>query len=634
MPEPARRALLLAAADDSGGGAALRALPLAGLGVAELAAAEASGLLWLDGERLAFRHPLVRSAAYGQAPFEDRRRAHTALADALSGPADADRRAWHRAASVAAPDDDVATELAESAERGGHAAAAAALERAAGLTSDEPLRAPRLVGAAEAARLAGEADHAIELAGDGLALAADPGTAAATTAIRGAILAHRGDPGAAAADLRDAACALAASQPRRALRGALLAGESAALAGQHEHSEELARWAASLPVGEADADRALVAFMEGLAALFGGELAEAAVRFERGVELAATRRCSPGRGWARSSAATSSEAGAPSRRRWPWRASWARLRASPLPLQFLALLETVEGRFALATTDAADGFALAQESGEEGATANCRGVLAWNAAVRGREDDCRALAADALEWAAAQSARVAAESAQRALAVNDLGAGRHEAAFDRLSAIVTEARIHPGRRCLMIGDLVEAATGCGREAEARRPLADLTAWGTATGSAWAAATLGGAGVQLATDADAAEAAYVRAMEATARIELRFDRARMELRLGEHMRRARRRVQARRHLRAALDLFAEAGAAPWEARAAAELRATGEVAPQARSEHARRPDAAGAADRAHGGGGRDEPGSRRSAVPQHANGRLPPGKGVLEAQRAG
>src|SRR5690349_21490808 len=121
-------------------------------GPGALAPAEADGLLWASGERLVFRHPLVRSAAYSAATFAERRRAHAALAAALPGEADADRRAWHRAAAVEAPDAEVADELAASAERarlrGGHAAAAAALERSARLTAPDAPRARRLGGAA------------------------------------------------------------------------------------------------------------------------------------------------------------------------------------------------------------------------------------------------------------------------------------------------------------------------------------------------------------------------------------------------------------------------------------------------------------------------------------------------------
>ena len=56
-----------------------------------------------------------------------------------------------------------------------------------------------------------------------------------------------------------------------------------------------------------------------------------------------------------------------------------------------------------------------------------------------------------------------------------------------------------------------------------------------------------------------------------------DRARTELVFGEHLRRTRRRVEARDHLNAALSEFERLGAAPWAERAHRELRASGQTA---------------------------------------------------------
>ncbi len=57
----------------------------------------------------------------------------------------------------------------------------------------------------------------------------------------------------------------------------------------------------------------------------------------------------------------------------------------------------------------------------------------------------------------------------------------------------------------------------------------------------------------------------------------LDRARLQLHYGEHLRRERRRIDARVHLRAAVDGFERLGAPPWAERAGRELRATGETA---------------------------------------------------------
>ncbi len=105
-----RAALLVAAAEPDGDLARIvKALTEGGLGVSELEAAEAAGIVSLDGDRLSFRHPLMRAAAYHDASRADRRAAHRALAGTL--PPDAPSRAWHLARAAVGPDESVASAL-------------------------------------------------------------------------------------------------------------------------------------------------------------------------------------------------------------------------------------------------------------------------------------------------------------------------------------------------------------------------------------------------------------------------------------------------------------------------------------------------------------------------------------------
>ncbi len=168
LPEVTRLLLLLAAAEPTGDPALLwRAAEDLGISAWDAAApAEAEGLLTVAA-RVTFRHPLVRSAVYRAAPDADRRHAHRALAEATDPDTDPDRRTWHRAQAAARPDEDLAAELERSAgraqARGGLAAAAAFLERSAGLTLEPRRRAERALAAAQAKYQAGAFDVALRL---------------------------------------------------------------------------------------------------------------------------------------------------------------------------------------------------------------------------------------------------------------------------------------------------------------------------------------------------------------------------------------------------------------------------------------------------------------------------------------
>ena len=132
------------------------------------------GIVFLE-PRIAFRHPLIRSAVYDGATPEERQRVHDALATVADRDGDDDQAAWHRAAAVTTPEETIAADLQASAvraqRRGGYTMQAAFLTRAAELSPDPRDRALRYLAAAQAYLAAGDgplAEALLDLATPGL----------------------------------------------------------------------------------------------------------------------------------------------------------------------------------------------------------------------------------------------------------------------------------------------------------------------------------------------------------------------------------------------------------------------------------------------------------------------------------
>ena len=167
LPPSTQTILLLAAAEPSGDPVVVgRAAEALGLSLEDGEAAESAGLLQL-APVIVFRHPLIRSAIYGGAAAGERRRVHRALAATTDRATLPDRWAWHAALAAVGPDDDIAEALERSAEvarsRGGIAAEARFLQRAAELTADRRARTALQLRAAEASLRAGAVDVASTL---------------------------------------------------------------------------------------------------------------------------------------------------------------------------------------------------------------------------------------------------------------------------------------------------------------------------------------------------------------------------------------------------------------------------------------------------------------------------------------
>jgi DNA-binding CsgD family transcriptional regulator len=576
-PADTQTLLLVAAAEDTGDlGVVLRAAGALGVAPGALDRAETAGLVGVETATITFRHPLVRSAVYRGATYLQRRAVREALASVLDG----DRRAWHLAAAAVGPDEAVAAELERSAERarrrGGHAAAATAYERAAGLTAEPEPQARRLTAAAQAAWAGGRPERAKALLDRAAVLTGEPRLRAEVEHLRGSIEFACGVPSAAYATLMAGSEPVVEVDPPRAARmvteAGVIAWAAGDLPGLAEAGRRLDRW--SLPDSRA-------MLIVGLGSFLGGETARATELLREGVGSAEKSDDPQAVGFA---AACAMFAGDDARALTLFDRAAARARAAgavttlPVVLAPMASLEMWTGRFASAAAHASEGLRLARETGQDNPACHLRAVLAWIAAVQGRPEECRDLATDALALAIGHRLGPQAAIASWALAVLDLGGGRPDEAYSRLEAL-TGAGPGEGHAIVKVfaaADLVEAAMRTGRQDRAGPALAALEAWTGHVGSAWSRALVARSRALLA-PAEEVDALFTTALAEHAGGGRPFDAARTALLYGESLRRRRRRAEARTHLRAACEAFERLGAVPWAESARTELRATGETA---------------------------------------------------------
>jgi DNA-binding CsgD family transcriptional regulator len=249
----------------------------------------------------------------------------------------------------------------------------------------------------------------------------------------------------------------------------------------------------------------------------------------------------------------------------------------PETLGLRALIAMWERRLTDAAADADEAVRLADDIGAGNARALPVTVLAWLAGLRGDEAQCRHHADEVLALSLERGLALPAGLATWALAELDLAAGRWDEALLRLTAIeeVRPGFGHPFLPVLSSWDRVEAAVHAGRADVVERALERFAPWAEIAAAPWAAPVLADCRA-LAAAPGAADAHFEAAIAAVDRAGP-LDRARIHLHYGEYLRRERRRIDARLHLRAAFDGFEWLGAAPWAERAARELRATGEKA---------------------------------------------------------
>ena len=593
LPEQTQAALLLAAVAD-GPDLSAAASHGAGPDARALAPAEQLGLVRVDRTGLRFSHPLVRSAIYHSAPFARRAAAHRELASAL--PDQPDRRAWHLAAAALHPDEQVASLLeataAQAQRRGGAAAAALALERAADLSPEPADQARRLVAAASAAVPTGQGDWVQELANRALAVTADPGLRLAAR--------------------HDAAWALAWSGRRTAALSALIS-----VAEQAARDQPALAWDA---LGSA----ATVAYQSGVPA------SRQAVSRVLGL-LERQGPPPPGldvnvlRLWIRASADPIAGRdqllpylrtilGSPIEEPSLWRvasAAWLldesdlaitlledamqRLRApgvrgtsgGSLTVLGWAYIDT--GRWDEALEVAAEAAGLAEANQMELIAASADVITATVLALRGDSAAARRHADRALAAVDPAECGLVAARARRALGVAALADGSYLQAFTQLRGLFSDdgTPLHNYASYLGVADLAAAAVRACRRLEGchviEHALSHLDGGASARLEQLIARARG-----ILAGPDAAEAQFGTALADPAGDQWPFERAQLRLDYAEWLRRRRRINDAKPVLTEALATFRRLGARSWAQRAQAELRASGVAVTGAPAE----PDALG------------------------------------------
>ncbi|MEU8894221.1 AAA family ATPase [Nocardia sp. NPDC048505] len=573
LPVATRTLLLVAAAAGTDELAVvLRAGETLGAGVGDLQAAADAGLAHTDGRTVGFRHPLLRSAVYQGAPLAQRLAVHAALAATRTAPEDADLRAWHLAAAATGPDEKTAAALEDSADRArrrsGYSGAVAAYERAAGLSTDPVARVRRLVAAAETAGEAGQLARAQVLAERAAAQTADPLLRARLDLVSATAEFGAGKPQSAHHRLLDGAAAVRALDPVRATRMLGQAVHTAWYLGARELDEVAAQLSAvPLPDGEplTPISRYTVAAMTGRYTVDLRAAAAAARRNGADSPRDLVQMCGTGLVVGQDDQVTelARELIAECREQ-------GRLALLPTLLFFRAEAEVALGRPTEARLAATEGLRIASDIGQAHWVSQQAACLAYLAALEGAEQQCRALAGQALAEELGGADAPGATWTHAALGLLELGQGKVDSALGRFELLAVEPAAHHVIGLRTLPDLLEAAVRLGAAERAGDALERLETWAANSAQPWVAALAHRCRALTAPDSSA-ERHFRSALELGGRP---FEQARTQLLYGEWLRRARRKVDARTQLQPALETFDRLAATPWADRARTELAALG------------------------------------------------------------
>ncbi|MBZ5739491.1 helix-turn-helix transcriptional regulator [Nocardioides mangrovi] len=565
-----------------------RACVALGVSPDDLGAAEDSGLLVTDADRLAFLHPLARTAVYAGMPAGTRRELHALVADVLP-PGDEDRRAWHLSAATLGPDASVAAALdavaARATARGAHAVASSASERAAQLSPAPEDVGRRLLTAGESAWLSGEDERAAAVLDEALRHLVAPGPRARVRAVTGLAAARSGRLGEAYTQLLRAAdragpdavgealalyaevvevcCYLldvpAAAVVAQRLERMLADPEVCARAGTRAEA------IASVAVGMArtlEGDAGVEHLRRGVALFAGLPLADH--RSRSAWEVLGPlylRESGAGRELVDRAVTERREAGA--------------IGELPHLLFHLARDDATGERWTRGEAGYGEAIVLAREAGQATELAANLAGLCWLHARQGRADDCRAAGAEARTVADEHDVHLAAAWVDFGLAelalslgeVADAAAGFHSLATWLADRDVGDPDLSP------VPELVETRLRLGDDPRDDPLVSSYLTRAERKGRPWSLARAARVRAMLCPDEEV-DAAFGAALAEHLRTPDRFETARTRLLYGERLRRLRRRADAREHLRAALDDFDRLGARSWSDVATAELDATG------------------------------------------------------------
>jgi DNA-binding CsgD family transcriptional regulator len=583
LPPQSRMLLLLAAAEPTGEPAWLwAAAAQLGVGADAGVPAEQSGMAAVD-TRLRFRHPLVRSAVYRSATPSERRQAHSALARVISEPAADEHRAWHRAHATEAPDEAVAVELVQSAERarrrGGSAAAAAFLAHAVELTPDPVRRAERALAAALSKLDAGDPEAAARL------LVAVPGADDELLSARADLLrakiafaAHRGRDAppllrAAAERLHPVDAALARDAYLEALVAAMIVGRLHADEGGSAAAIAAAALQATAPPGPATAADL---FLDGLVVRLTEGHAAAAPLLQRAIsrylEEDAAGTADP-----RSHDITlrvlldlfdQDTYNALNARQLELLRAAGELTVLPAALTTYAGVCVTAGDFARAADLLEESDAISTATGAP----PHRSIQTYLAACRGQEQLGKDLAAATIQDAAARGEGSEITVVLFSVAILHNGLAQYDQAFVACTSALEYEDV--GMYGHLLNEMVEAAARSGRTNVAQSAAAQLIDRAQATGTATALGYSARAKA-LTTTGPAAEHEYRTAITELEKSPLKVMTARTHLIFGEWLRRENRRSEARKELRIAHEMFRQMGAGGFAERTRRELQAAGE-----------------------------------------------------------